>query len=85
MKKLIDQFRQIADAAALYKDDAALARNRAFLQAAQMLEDYEPCERCDGSGLITIMDYDGYGSDADDQPCPECAAAIQSAGCVVKV
>lgn len=31
------------------------------------------CHKCNGSGLITIYDYDGNGSDADDQPCPVCA------------
>lgn len=32
------------------------------------------CEKCDGTGLVTIFNYDGNGSDADDQPCSECAA-----------
>ncbi len=31
------------------------------------------CEECGGSGLTTIYNYDGNGSDADDQPCPFCA------------
>ncbi len=37
------------------------------------------CERCNGTGLVTISyGGDGYGgrcaamADADDQPCPEC-------------
>jgi hypothetical protein len=32
-----------------------------------------PCEHCAGSGLTTISNYDGNGSDADDQPCPHCS------------
>ncbi len=31
------------------------------------------CVKCGGAGLVTIFNYDGNGSDADDQPCPECA------------
>jgi DnaJ-class molecular chaperone len=31
-----------------------------------------PCEFCEGRGLITIHNYDGAGSDADDQPCLHC-------------
>lgn len=31
------------------------------------------CSECGGSGLTTIHNYDGAGSDADDQPCPDCA------------
>jgi hypothetical protein len=31
------------------------------------------CERCGGTRLVTIFNYDGCGSDADDQPCPECS------------
>lgn len=38
------------------------------------------CERCHGTGLVTISyGGDGYGdrcaglADADDQPCPDCA------------
>lgn len=30
------------------------------------------CKRCHGSTNVTISNYDGNGSDADDQPCPEC-------------
>lgn len=32
----------------------------------------QKCERCGDSGLVTIFNYDGNGSDADDQPCPDC-------------
>lgn len=32
------------------------------------------CERCGGTGLVTIHNYDGNGSDADDQRCPECTS-----------
>jgi hypothetical protein len=31
------------------------------------------CGECAGTGLVTIFNHDGHGSDADDQPCPECA------------
>lgn len=31
------------------------------------------CGECSGTGLVTIYNHDGHGSDADDQPCPECA------------
>lgn len=31
------------------------------------------CATCGGTGLVTIYDYDGNGSDADDQPCEDCA------------
>jgi len=33
------------------------------------------CERCHGSGRITLINVDlggGFYGDADDQPCPEC-------------
>lgn len=30
------------------------------------------CKRCHGSKLVTISNHDGNGSDADDQPCPDC-------------
>lgn len=33
------------------------------------------CERCKGSGRITLINVDlggGFYGDADDQPCPEC-------------
>lgn len=30
------------------------------------------CCACNGSGLVTIHDYDGNGSDADDQMCGDC-------------
>jgi hypothetical protein len=33
------------------------------------------CEHCHDTGLTTISNYDGNGSDADDQPCPDCAIA----------
>lgn len=33
------------------------------------------CERCGGSKLVTIFNFDGNGSDADDQPCPVCVDA----------
>lgn len=29
------------------------------------------CDTCKGAGKVTRTDYDGHGSDADDQPCPE--------------
>jgi DnaJ-class molecular chaperone len=32
-----------------------------------------PCGKCNGTGLTTRYNYDGNGSDADDQPCPHCA------------
>jgi hypothetical protein len=38
-------------------------------------EEEDTCETCGGSGLVTIFDYDGNGSDADDQPCPDCEGA----------
>ena len=31
------------------------------------------CATCGGTGLVTIYDYDGNGSDADDQLCHDCA------------
>jgi hypothetical protein len=46
------------DAAALAQPDAARAE--------------EVCPHCKGSKLITITNYDGNGSDADDQPCSHC-------------
>jgi len=72
LTKLIEDFEDAAYQASMYKDDAALARVRAFTQAAEMARAYEPCDTCKGYGLVTIMDYDGYGSDADDQPCKDC-------------
>jgi hypothetical protein len=47
-----------------------------------LVERYASECSCGGTGLRTIYNYDGHGSDADDQPCQECAdirAAIASA------
>jgi DnaJ-class molecular chaperone len=30
------------------------------------------CAECGGTGLVTIYNHDGHGSDADDQPCGDC-------------
>jgi len=73
LTKLIEDFEDAAYQASMYKDDAAIARARAFTQAAEMAKAYKPCEKCKGSRVVTIFDYDGHGSDADDQPCQECA------------
>jgi hypothetical protein len=35
-------------------------------------EEEDTCDTCHGTGLVTIYNYDGAGSDADDQPCPDC-------------
>lgn len=34
------------------------------------------CYLCHDTTLITIKNYDGNGSDADDQPCPECSGGL---------
>jgi hypothetical protein len=34
--------------------------------------DADICPACRNTGLRTIFNYDGYGSDADDQPCHLC-------------
>lgn len=31
------------------------------------------CSECRGKGVVGISNYDGHGSDADDQPCEGCA------------
>jgi len=56
------------------------ASNAALLSLAHQYAG--ECLECKGTGLVALYDYDGQGSDADDQPCPECAdirAAIESA------
>jgi hypothetical protein len=73
MIDLVEEFKQMAESASMYKDDAAVARSRAFLQAASMLED-RLCMECKGTGLVTIFDHPAIGMDADDQPCRECQA-----------
>jgi len=72
LRQLIEDLEDAAYCAGLFRDDAALARARAFTEAAEMVRNYVPCDRCEGTRVVTIMDYDGYGSDADDQPCPDC-------------
>lgn len=36
------------------------------------------CEHCHDTGLTTIENYDGNGSDADDQPRPFCEEESQA-------
>jgi len=71
LTKLIEQYEDLAFEASHFTDDAALARARAFTQAAELARNYVLCDKCNGSRVVTIFNYDGHGSDADDQPC-EC-------------
>jgi len=73
LRKLIEEYEDLAYEASNFTDDAALARARAFTQAAEMARNYVLCDTCKGSRVVTIFDYDGHGSDADDQPCQECS------------
>lgn len=72
LTKLIEQYEDLAHQASNFQDDAALARARAFKQAAELARSYKPCGACKGYGVVTVVDYDGHGSDADDQPCQSC-------------
>ncbi len=72
LKRLIEEYEDMAYQAGLFKDDVAVARARAFTQAAEMARNYVLCDTCNSTGLVTIMNYNGYGSDADDQPCGDC-------------
>lgn len=73
LRQLIEQYEDLAYQSGLFKDDAAVSRARAFTQAAEMARNYVLCDKCNGTRLVTILNYDGHGSDADDQPCLECA------------
>lgn len=57
-----DELQFIAKACNAHDDLLALAKQYA-----------SECGECSGAGLVTIFNHDGHGSDADDQPCPECA------------
>lgn len=46
------------------------AREKAQEEAQAMQE--AACDRCRGSGLVTLFGAGEYGGDADDQPCPDC-------------
>ena len=73
LRQLIEQYEDLAYQSGLFKDDVAISRARAFTQAAEMARNYVLCDKCNGTRLVTILNYDGHGSDADDQPCLECA------------
>lgn len=46
------------------------------LHRTGLVEIPEACERCNGSGLVSIKTWPGgVEVDNDDQPCPECEAA----------
>jgi len=72
LKRLIEEYEDLALIAATFTDDVAVARAKAFREAAEMARNYVLCDTCNSTGLVTIMNYDGYGSDADDQPCRDC-------------
>lgn len=38
------------------------------------------CEHCGDTRLTTIYNYDGNGSDADEQECPHCAWDVEEKG-----
>jgi DnaJ-class molecular chaperone len=48
------------------------AAEKLEIAVAKLKELAGECAECSGTGLVTIHNYDGHGSDADDQPCPEC-------------
>jgi len=72
LRKLIEQYEDLAFEASHFTDDAAISRAIAFTKAAEMARNYVLCDTCKGSRVVTIMNYDGHGSDADDQPCGDC-------------
>lgn len=48
------------------------AAEKLELSIAKLKEWAGECAECSGTGLVTIYNYDDNGSDADDQPCPQC-------------
>jgi hypothetical protein len=61
-----------------------MSRKAETQDLAAMLADLdrETCERCHGSGLVTIHFPGNEGvpeRDADDQPCPNCTVTVVSA------
>lgn len=71
--QLMSRAQEVADQ--IESDIAEIERLRASNAALLALprQYASECLECKGTGLVTIFDYDGQGSDADDQPCPECA------------
>jgi len=54
------------------QERALLDADPGYIEWLESLDKHmEVCERCHGTGLVTLHGL-YYGGDADDQPCPEC-------------